>query len=179
MYTRRRGASKGDRPRYPSPVRAALLVLVLACGCDPVDPVDGGGACADDGRVEVGAGGSRLIALPESGGELPIVLGSQGGIHVVVGAWVRDLPLEMDLTYRLEDPVTAATIGEPTTLHLTPSLFRPDGARQQRHPDLLVLNNESPDVTELAGRSALLVAEARTAAARACDLRQVVLVAPP
>lgn len=159
-------------------VRHSLLVLMLTCGCDPLHPVDAG-ACSDDGRVEVGSGGSRLIALPETGGELPIVRGSQGGIHVVVGAWVRDLPLEMELTYRLEDPVTGETLGEPTTLRLTPSLFRPDGARQQRHPDLIVLSNESPDVTGLAGRAVLLSAEARTAAERACDLRRVVLVAPP
>lgn len=135
-------------------------------------------ACQDDGRVEVGAGGSRLIALPESGGELPIVRGSQGGIHVVVGAWVRDLPLELDLTYRLVDTDDGAPIGEVTSLHLTPSLFRPDGDRQQRHPDLLILNNEMPNVSEFVGRTAVLRAEVRTSAERACDARQVTLVDP-
>ena len=159
-------------------VRVALLCL-LACGCDPGGGGDAGAGCLDDGRVEVGSGGSRLVRLPESGGELPIVRGSQGGIHVVVGAWVQELPLEMDLTYRLLDARTSDLVGEPTTLRLTPSLFRPDGARHQRHPDLLVLDDESADVAPFVGRTVRLTAEARTTTERACDSREVTLVDPP
>ncbi len=155
------------------------MLLLLLAGCDPSADPDGGAECLDDGRVEVGAGGSRLTRLPETGGELPIVHGSQGGIHVVVGVWVRELPLELDLTYRLVDPSTDELVGTPTSLHLTPGLFQPDGARQQRHPDLVILNNEAPDVGAFAGRTVLLTAEVAASGAHACDTREVTLVDPP
>ena len=156
-----------------------ILLLLAVSACAGPAPMDGAvPACSDDGRVEVGAGGSRLRALPESGGALPIVRGAQGGIHVVVGVWVRGLPLEMALTYRLEDPATGERVGELTAVALTPGLFSADGARYQRHPDLLVLNNEAPDVTRFAGRTVLLRAEARAGTVVACDERMVTLIDP-
>jgi hypothetical protein len=155
----------------------ALAALVLAgCGAEPTADAD---ACIVDGRLEVGAGGARLTALPLRGGELPIVHGPQGGIHVVVGLWVRDLPLEMDVTYRLRDAADGSLVGTETTLHLTPGFFAVDGARYERHPDLVVLDGSSADVTPFAGRSVILRAEARTAAGTACDARAATLVDSP
>jgi hypothetical protein len=126
--------------------------------------------------VQVGRGGSRLIALPSTGGELPIVLGSQGGIHVLVGAWVRDMSLNLQLRYWLIDPADGSQVGETTDLLLRPSLFSPDGARYERHPDLLILDNEVPDVESFEGRAVELNAEAISEdGSHACDTREATL----
>ena len=98
------------------------------------------------------------MRLPVDGGELDIVRGSQGGIHVVVAAWVRDMDLDMTLRYRLED-AAGAVVGEPTEIRLRAALFAPDGARFVRHPDLLILDNEMPRVEDFAGLEVDLVAE--------------------
>lgn len=174
------GHVKGRSRRDPGPaVPIALLALILsACGTAP--RMDAGPEpCSEDGRVQVGAGGARLTSLPETGGQLPIVHGAQGGIHVLVGVWVRDLPLEMDLTYRLVDPSDDAPVGQTTALHLTPGLFSVDGARYQRNPDLVVLDNAHSDVTGFAGRTVRLEVEADTSAGRSCDVRSVTLVDSP
>jgi hypothetical protein len=147
-----------------------MLLIGSACGHPPPS------ACTDDGRLEVGAGGARLLALPESGGQLSIVHGPQGGIHVLVGVWVRDLSLDMELTYRLEEPSDGSMIGAETLLSLDPSLFSPDGTRYQRNPDLIVLDNASPDATPYDGRTARLIAQAQAGSEWVCDARLVTLV---
>lgn len=131
--------------------------------------------CEEDGRTEVGTGQSRLLALPEEGGELEIVRGPQGGIHLLVGAWVRDLPLEMTLRYYLE---AGERVGEETVLELSPSYFAADGARYRRHPDLLILDNLSADVEPFAGRIVRIHVEARTADDASCDVRSAMIVDP-
>jgi hypothetical protein len=161
---------------------APMLLLLASCG-PPTPGADAGDAEAGcgtgPGSIEVGVGGSRLRPLPAEGGELPIVRGAQGGIHVVVGVWVRDLDLDLELRYRLED-ASGALVGEETVLpELTPGLFSPDGARYQRHPDLVVLDNDAPRVDDFAGRTLTLRAEARSRdGSHACDARQVVLTDP-
>jgi hypothetical protein len=161
-------------------VRAAVLIASLCAACDGVDPpADAGPTACDDGRLEVGSGGSRLRALPETGGELPIVRGAQGGIHVIVGFWLRDLPLEVEARYWLADPASGERVGSETVVTLTPSLFSADGARYLRHPDLVVLNNEAPDIAAFAGRTVELHATAAAAEDAGCDVRTVILLAPP
>lgn len=155
-------------------------LLVLAASCGPPGPADGGavGECGTGpGRVEVGYGGSRLRALPPTGGELAIVRGAQGGIHVLVGAWVEDMDLQMELRYRLEDATDGTLVGSETVLRLTPPLFAPDGTRYARHPDLVILDNETPRVEDFVGRTVLLHAEAVSVdGSHACDAREVTLV---
>ena len=157
---------------------AWLLWIVLWVGCGPPAAPDAGGGCGTGpGSVEAARGGLRAMALPSTGGELPIVLGSQGGIHVVVAAWVRDMDLEMTLRYRLED--AGGLVGEETVLPLRAALFAPDGARYVRHPDLVVLDNETPRVEDFAGRTVDLVAEAVSVdGSHACDRRSVTLLRP-
>lgn len=154
-----------------------LAIVVASCG-PPVGHVDAGdSACGDGpGSVEVGVGGSRLSPLAD-GDPLPIVRGAQGGIHVVIGAWVRDMAIDdVRLRYWLEDP-DGARIGFETTLELGPAFFSPaTGGGYQRHPDLVVLNHEMANVDDFAGRPAVLRAEARaTDGTHACDARDVVL----
>src|SRR5688572_32556628 len=107
--------------RTPMVVWLALATAALGC-------TDGMPSLCDRGPgvVEVGRGGSRLRDLPPDGGELPIVLGSQGGIHVLVGFRARDMELEMDVVYRLVDPDTEETVGEPTERRLRAVLFQSD-----------------------------------------------------
>lgn len=151
-------------------------MVVLLLGCDPpVDPEAGCGAA--DGALEVGhVVGSELRPLPLEGGELPIVRGPQGGIHVLVGVWVDGLDLDLNLTYRLRDPDTGERIGIETTLSLRPSLFDREGPRPIRSPDLLILDDSAAPVEEYAGRRAWLEAEARAGDDIACDSRGVTLL---
>lgn len=159
---------------------AVLLAVALSAGCGPGLVADAGGGCGTGpGRVEVARGGSRALALPPEGGELPIVLGSQGGIHVVVGAWVEDMDLDLALSYRLEE-LDGSLVVPATELELGPSLFRPDGDRHLRNPDLVVLDDQAARVEDFAGRLLDLVAEARSVdGSHACDRRRVTLTPPP
>lgn len=155
-------------------MRAALCLICLLAACDPPPPTVCG---TGSGRVEVGRGGSRLRDLPPSGGELDIVRGSQGGIHVVVGAWVEGMDLELTMTYRLEED--GVVVGTPTTVPLRDALFAPAGERYVRHPDLVVLDNFSPSVDRFAGRTVDLTVEAVSVdGSHACDTRSVVLIDP-
>jgi len=167
--------------RLVSRCPALFCVLLAACGPSPVSDAGGDAPseCAGPGTVEVGRGGSRLRALPSSGGELPIVVGAQGGIHVVVGAWVRGLDLDMVMTYRLEDPADGSRVGDETSVPLSAGLFAPDGDRYARHPDLIVLDNDTPRVDDFVERRVLLRVEARSNdGAHACDSREVTLTSP-
>lgn len=163
--------------RWVAQGAAAGLALLLA-GCIGGDD-DGAGACGTGpGSVTVARGGSRLHELPERGGELPIVLGSQGGIHVLVGFRVRDMDLNMDVVYRLVDAETEATVGTPTELRLRPALFTTDSSGRIRNPDLIVLDNEEPRVEAFAGREVRLELEAVSDDSHACDARVVTLMPP-
>lgn len=152
-----------------------LFALALAlCACSPPPPTECG---TGSGSVEVGQGGSRLRALPPEGGELDIVRGSQGGIHVVVGAWVEGMDLELTMRYRLEE--AGALVGTPTEVPLRAALFAPAAERYVRHPDLVVLDNFSPSVERFVGRTVELTVEAvSTDGSHACDTRSVTLVDP-
>lgn len=157
-----------------------LAVSVFVLGCGPSPPRPDSGCGVGPGQVEVGRGGSRLIALLPEGDEVAIVVGAQGGVHLVVGAWVADMDLEMTLQYTLEDAVTGEEVAAPTVVELRPSLFSPaTGGRFARHPDLLVLDNDLPRVEDFAGRVVDLGAEAVSVdGSHACDARRVTLVAP-
>jgi hypothetical protein len=157
-----------------------LLVFVGSLGCDDPRPTDAGTSeCGDGpGTVTVAEGGSRLRPLPETGGALPIVLGAQGGIHVLVGFTARDMALDMRATYTLTSVATDEVLGEPTVVDLRPTLFTTELGVTQRNPDLVVLDNETPDVDRFAGQLARLSLEAVSADSHACDDREVTLVAP-
>ncbi|MGE0785764.1 MAG: hypothetical protein AB7S26_08750 [Sandaracinaceae bacterium] len=155
---------------------APLAVCLFACSPPPIDPEAG----CDTGvaRVEVGTWrAGRLSSIPSEGGELTIVRGAQGGIHVLVGAWVSDVDLELSLGYRLTDPETSETLGIPTQLELRPELFDRTGPRPERGPDLLVLDNSAQPVAMFAGRAVSLEAETRSRdGSHACDRRTVTLL---
>lgn len=154
------------------------LALVVA-GCSDGSPPDGNGCGQGPGRVQVGQGGTRFRDLPAMGGELGIVRGSQGGIHVLVAFRTWDMGLIMDVVYRLEDADTGEPMGLTTELMLRPGLFGNDGVSAVRNPDLLILDNEAPSIDRFAGRSARLVLEAVGGGSHACDARFATLVPPP
>ena len=165
-------------------MRACLLVLAIACGCGGDDAGDGGAgdaaACGvGPGTVEVGEGGARWSPLPASGGEMEIVRGAQGGIHVLVGFTARDMDLNMTAHYELNDPaMDGATVGIPTDLELRPTLFSADGSGGSiRNPDLVILDNEMPSFERFVGRELRLSVRAVSGdGTRACDVRTVTLV---
>ncbi|MCB9591374.1 MAG: hypothetical protein H6719_01470 [Sandaracinaceae bacterium] len=155
-------------------MRLALALTIALGACSPPGPTECG---TGSGSVEVGRGGSRIRSLPPSGGELDIVRGSQGGIHVLVGAWVEGMDLDLTLSYRLEE--AGELVGAPSEIPLRAALFAPAGERYVRHPDLIVLDNFSPSVDQYVGRTVDLTAEAVSAdGSHACDTRSVVLTDP-
>ncbi|RLB48271.1 MAG: hypothetical protein DRJ42_23580 [Deltaproteobacteria bacterium] len=157
-----------------------LLALSVSACTAPQRPDAATSACGDGpGRVTVGEGGSRLRPLPATGGELPIVLGAQGGIHVLVGFSVTGMDLTMGARYRLEDAETGEIVGNATEIALRPSLFSTELGQTVRNPDLLVLDPEAPSVDRFAGRVARLYLEAINAESHACDVREVTLAATP
>lgn len=145
----------------------ALALWAVLAACGPATPaLDAGGpgdAACLSGRVEVGGSGGRFVALPRTGGELDIVLGPQGGIHVLVGFRLTDLPLELTATYRLRDPATGADVAPPTLRALGPGLYRSDATGLVRVDDLIVLDNDVPRVEDFAGRELSLELEVVTA----------------
>lgn len=155
-------------------------VLALLSACDVPDPPTGEPTVCGEGPgvVTVGEGGSRLRPLPEVGGELPIVRGAQGGIHVLVGFSVEAMDLTMEAEYRLENAETGESLGESTALTLRPGLFSSQSGQAIRNPDLLILDPEAPSIERYAGLSAILHLEARDATSHACDQRQVTLSPP-
>jgi len=164
-------------------MRLTVFLCVLLGGmaaCDGPARNDGGmSTCGDGpGSVTVAEGGSRLRPLPTTGGELPIVLGAQGGIHVLVGFTVRDMSLEMRATYTLRELATDAVLGTPTELELRPTLFRTELGDTIRNPDLIILDNEAPTIDRFEGRQARLILEAVSGDSHACDVREITLVAP-
>jgi hypothetical protein len=156
-----------------------MFVVGVACACSsPVVPGDAApafdGACITD-AVEVGGSGGRFVRLPREGGELPVVRGSQGGIHVLVGFRPRAMPLTVTATYRLVDPATGAILGNPTVRMLGPGLYRVDAEGPARIDDLLVLDPDEPRVADFAGRAARLEVEVVAASACGRDVRLVTL----
>jgi len=113
-----------------------------------------------------------------TGGELPIVLGAQGGIHVLVGFTVRDMELEMQATYTLQELESDAVLGTPTQLELRPTLFTTELGETIRNPDLIVLDNETPSIDRFEGLRARLRLEAVSEGSHACDVREITLVRP-
>lgn len=129
--------------------------------------------------VEVGQGGARLAAL-RAGDDLQIVEGSQGGIHVLVGFFLGGAPRDVSAVYRLTSDDEARTdVVAPLERALRPGLFEAQDGRTVRNPDLLVLNNDSPNPSLFADRRVRLRVELTEADGTGyCDERQVFLRAP-
>lgn len=169
---------------YAARVRAWLAIALIAWGCGDDDAGDGGAGDAalcgiGPGSVEVGEGGARWSPLPESGGELEIVRGAQGGIHVLVGFTAREMDLNLSAHYELNDATMGgATVGTPTDLELRPTLFSPDGSGGSvRNPDLVILDNEMPSFERFVGRTlSLSVRVVSRDGSHACDARTVTLI---
>lgn len=142
-----------------------------------MDPEAGCGV--GPGSLEVGAVRvGRLETLPPEGGDLPIIRGPQGGIHVLVGCWVDEADLDLTLEYRLRDEATEAEVGLPTRLSLRPSSFDRTGRRPERSPDLLILDDAADPVGDYAGRRVWLEAEVWTGGgSHLCDRRTATLTA--
>ena len=156
-----------------------LLALAILCGCPGDDTgFDAGSECGrGPGIVELAQGGSRLRNLAD-GADLPIVRGSQGGIHVLLGFRVRDMELTMNAVYQLRDSETGELVGTPTERALRPTLFSTEGTDTVRNPDLVVLDNGSDDTTDFDGRAVRVELSAVSAGSHACDAREVILRAP-
>jgi len=164
---------------------AVAWVLLGAAGCgDPSavpptpPPLDGGLPCGTGpGMVVPGTGTARFEPLPATGGELEIVRGAQGGIHVLVGFRPIDTELTVSVVYSLHELGRETEIALPVSRALNPGGFTRDATGYVRLNDLLVLDNMTPRVEDFVGRSGTLRVElASVDGTHACPEVDVTLV---
>ena len=158
----------------------ALAFLVFSLGCDASATGDDAGASRFDAgdtppSVELGQGTSGFEALPDTGGELELIGGPQGGFHVFLTARLRGLdPEGMRLTFSAIDTATGSNIGTPAVFNLTTSRVQRDGAGFVRAGDFLILNDMSADGLE--GLTLDVTVLAEEAGGRSATDHRVVLI---
>lgn len=158
---------------------ASILASLTLFGCDDTTARDGG---LDDSMVaassvELGTGTSAFETIPETGGELELVGGPQGGFHVFVAARLRGLnPEGMTLTFSATDVDTGANVGVPATFNLITSRVQPDGEGHVRVGDFLILDEANPDNVRGRTLDITVLAEEAGTGRSATDHRVVLIV---
>jgi hypothetical protein len=124
--------------------RGLLAILLSACGAT-VAPDAGSAPDAGGPRVELGTGTSAFVPIPESGAELELVAGSQGGFHVDLTARLWELEIDGLLVSYEAVPVGGTTpISVPTEVELNTSRVVPEGDHFLRAGDFLQLEVSGP-----------------------------------
>ncbi len=124
---------------------AGLLALSLL-GCDGPPGVPDRDAAGAMPRVELGTGTSRFEPLPETGAELELVGGPQGGFHVFVTARIHDLDVEsLLIRYDAVDPATGTPVGHDASFVVDPTRLAREGDGWVRAGDFVILHDSSPD----------------------------------
>jgi hypothetical protein len=163
----------------------ALAVVLSACGggADGADAGAGTGTDAgprgdaggsDTARVELGTGRTSFVEIPESGAELELIAGPQGGWHIDVTARLYDLAIDgMLLTYEITRDGTV--ISMPRQFMLREAIVVREGDHWLRAGDFVPFEITQP--SDVAGDTVTVrvIAEA-TDGARAEDERSVTIV---
>jgi hypothetical protein len=169
-------------------LRASLLLVILAlAGCPKEDvpsgdagPPDDAGAPGDAAaaRLVLGTGTDVFTPIPETGAELGLVYGPQGGWHL--DAAVQLYGLEPDgllLGYEIHDATTGENLGMPLTFRLQRRFVEQEGDHWVRVGDRAIFDIMSD--AEVLGRVVELRATAtRPEGTMAADARVLTVVAP-
>lgn len=159
----------------------ATTLALAGCGDDAVPPtpppLDAGACGTGPGTAVAGTGTTRFRPLAATGGELEIVRGAQGGIHVLVGFRPIAMDLRTTAIYSLLEQSTDAEVAPSVARSLDPSGFTRDADGYVRLGDLLVLDNMVPRVEDFVGRTVRLHVEVTSAdGSHACPEAVVLLV---
>jgi len=140
----------------------ALIFLLLA-GCPSDDTSTDASAdtrrdsSGSTGRIELGTGQANFVEIPDSGAELELVAGPQGGWHLVASVRLYDLTIdELLLSYRIEQD--GVVISMPLQFSLTERRLVRDGDRWLRQGDNVIFEIPSPD--EVVGERVDMIAVA-------------------
>lgn len=166
---------------------AALALTPSACGDDGSDggDVDGGSTDAGSpvdadsetpaaGRVELGTGTTSFVAIPESGGQLELVAGPQGGWHVDVTARLYDFEIEgLLLSYEIRRD--GAIVSMPRQFELREAIVVREGDHWLRAGDFVPFEITMP--SDVVGDTVTVQVLAEpTEGSAASDARTVLIV---
>ncbi|HHH28535.1 MAG TPA: hypothetical protein ENK57_09335 [Polyangiaceae bacterium] len=162
-----------------------LALLVAGCavagcsgapgGTDAGPDAAGGDAGGGAARVELGTGTAAFEAIPETGGELELVGGPQGGFHVFVTARLFNLdPEGMTLRFSARDSSTSTAVGTPAVFLLVAARVQREGDHFVRVGDFLILDDSSPDAVR--GTTLDITVTAEDADGRAASDERTVLI---
>lgn len=159
----------------------AAAIGVAGCGNGDVPPspppVDAGACGSGPGSAVAGTGTTRFAPFFATGGELEIVRGAQGGIHVLVGFRPVGMDLRITVVYALLEQGTEVEVAPAITRSLDPSGYTRDADGYMRLGDLLVLDNMVPRVEDFVGRTVRLRLDVVSAdGSHACPESVVTLV---
>lgn len=180
-----------SRRALPLLAPALLLCVPVLAGCgddaggsDADVPTDAGPSDGDidaapppDASIELGTGVSAFEPLPESGGTLELVVGSQGGFHVFASVRFPDSLEANDavLSYTLTETTSGESLILPKDVLLSERRLLEEGAVWVRLGDRLIFDLASP--AHAAGREVEVTVTLETeAGARVTDARVVTLV---
>jgi len=160
----------------------ATVAAIALGGCGdapppPPPPVDAGACGTGPGSALAGTGTTRFSPFAATGGELEIVRGAQGGIHVLVAFRPIAMDLRITVDYSLREASSEAEVAPTIARSLDPSGFTRDADGYVRLGDLLVLDWLVPRVEDFVGRAVRLRVDARSAdGSHACPEALVTLV---
>lgn len=127
--------------------------------------------------VEIGTGESAFVPIPASGSSLELVMGPQGGWHVLLTCRFSGLsPDGLRLRYDVREDGVAAMLNVPAEYDLTRDRVTPDGTGFVRVGDRAVFDIVGPASVvghTVTVRACLTPAGGTTAA---CDSRSVMIV---
>ncbi len=114
-------------------------------GCNGVVAGEDAAVGTNEPRVTLGTGTSSFVPIADSGAELELVAGTQGGFHVDVTARIWDLDVEGALLGYEAIPVGSTTpISVPTEIELTSTRVVREGDHWLRAGDFLRMNVSGP-----------------------------------
>lgn len=124
-----------------------LLFFFFSLGCDTRGGTDAGpDAMVPTARIELGTGTSAFEPIAETGGELELVGGPQGGFHVFITARFFELdPEGMRLRFDAINVDTGANVGTPAIFSLVLARVQREGDHFVRAGDILILDDGNPD----------------------------------
>jgi len=155
-----------------------LSAFLLSLGCGTQGGTDAGpDARVPVARIELGTGTSAFEPIPETGGELELVGGPQGGFHVFVTARFFELdPAGMSLRFDATDVGTGLNVGHPTEIRLVLARAQREGDHFVRAGDILILDDGNPDNVRGLTLDVTVTAEEAGTGRSATDHRVILIV---